>query len=37
MPYVDGFVVPVPRKNVEAYKRIAKLKPAWANSKPKKE
>jgi uncharacterized protein YbaA (DUF1428 family) len=24
MPYVDGFVVPVPKKNVEAYKRLAK-------------
>ena len=23
MPYVDGFVVPVPRKNVQAYKRMA--------------
>jgi uncharacterized protein YbaA (DUF1428 family) len=23
MPYVDGFVVPVPRKNVQAYRRIA--------------
>ena len=25
MPYVDGFVVPVPRKQVDAYKRMAKL------------
>ena len=24
MPYVDGFVLPMPKKNVEAYKRIAK-------------
>ena len=24
MPYVDGFVVPVPKKKVEAYKRLAK-------------
>lgn len=23
--YVDGFVVPVPKKNVEAYRRIAKI------------
>ena len=23
MPYVDGFVVPVPKKNVAAYRRIA--------------
>ncbi len=23
MPYVDGFVLPVPRKNVEAYRAIA--------------
>src|SRR5512134_4149036 len=23
MPYVDGFVVPVPKKNVQAYKRMA--------------
>ena len=23
MPYVDGFVIPVPRKNVDAYRRIA--------------
>ena len=25
MPYVDGFVAPVPRKQVDAYKRMAKL------------
>ena len=25
MEYVDGFVVPVPRKNIAAYKKIAKL------------
>lgn len=25
MEYVDGFVLPVPKKNVGAYKRIAKL------------
>jgi uncharacterized protein YbaA (DUF1428 family) len=25
MAYVDGFVVPVPKKNVEAYRKIAKL------------
>jgi uncharacterized protein YbaA (DUF1428 family) len=25
MEYVDGFVLPVPKKNVAAYKRIAKL------------
>jgi len=24
MPYVDGFVVPVPRKNVKVYRRMAK-------------
>jgi uncharacterized protein YbaA (DUF1428 family) len=24
MPYVDGFVVPVPKKNVDAYRRIAR-------------
>jgi uncharacterized protein YbaA (DUF1428 family) len=23
MPYVDGFVVPVPKKNIDAYRRIA--------------
>ena len=23
MVYVDGFVVPVPKKNVQAYKRLA--------------
>ena len=23
MPYVDGFVVPVPKKNVEVYRRLA--------------
>ena len=23
MPYVDGFVVPVPKKKVQAYKRLA--------------
>ena len=23
MPYVDGFVLPVPKKNVQAYRRIA--------------
>jgi len=25
MSYVDGFVLPVPKKNVEAYRRLAKL------------
>jgi len=25
MPYVDGFVVPVPKKNVDAYRRLAKM------------
>ena len=25
MAYVDGFIVPVPKKNVEAYKRMARL------------
>lgn len=25
MPYVDGFVLPVPKKNVKAYEKIAKL------------
>jgi uncharacterized protein YbaA (DUF1428 family) len=25
MEYVDGFVLPVPKKNIAAYKRIAKL------------
>jgi uncharacterized protein YbaA (DUF1428 family) len=24
MPYVDGFVVPVPKKNLPAYRRLAK-------------
>lgn len=24
MPYVDGFVVPVPKKSVDAYRRIAR-------------
>jgi len=24
MPYVDGFVVPVPKKNIEAYRRLAR-------------
>ena len=24
MPYVDGFVVPVPKKNVEAYRRMSR-------------
>ena len=23
MPYVDGFVLPVPRKNIQAYRRMA--------------
>lgn len=23
--YVDGFVIPVPKKNIEAYRRIAKM------------
>lgn len=25
MQYVDGFVVPVPKKNIETYRKIAKL------------
>jgi uncharacterized protein YbaA (DUF1428 family) len=25
MAYVDGFIVPVPKKNVDAYRRIARL------------
>jgi uncharacterized protein YbaA (DUF1428 family) len=25
MPYVDGFLVPVPRKNLPAYRRMARL------------
>ena len=25
MPYVDGYVVPVPKKNLAAYKRMAKM------------
>ena len=25
MPYVDGFLIPVPKKNLGEYKRIAKL------------
>jgi uncharacterized protein YbaA (DUF1428 family) len=25
MPYVDGFVLPVPRKNLKAYRRLARL------------
>jgi uncharacterized protein YbaA (DUF1428 family) len=24
MPYVDGFIVPVPKKNVDAYRRLAR-------------
>ena len=24
MPYIDGFVVPVPRKNLDAYRKMAK-------------
>ncbi len=24
MPYVDGFIVPVPKKNVEAYRKLAR-------------
>jgi len=24
MPYVDGFVLPVPMKNLQAYRRIAR-------------
>jgi uncharacterized protein YbaA (DUF1428 family) len=24
MAYVDGFIVPVPKKNIEAYRRIAR-------------
>jgi uncharacterized protein YbaA (DUF1428 family) len=24
MPYVDGFIVPVPKKNLDAYRRLAK-------------
>jgi uncharacterized protein YbaA (DUF1428 family) len=24
MPYVDGFVIPMPKKNVEAYRQIAR-------------
>jgi uncharacterized protein YbaA (DUF1428 family) len=30
MAYVDGFIVPVPKKNVEAYKKMARLgKKVW--------
>jgi uncharacterized protein YbaA (DUF1428 family) len=25
MSYVDGFVLPIPKKNIEAYRRIARL------------
>jgi uncharacterized protein YbaA (DUF1428 family) len=25
MPYVDGFVIPVPKKNLAAYKKMAKV------------
>jgi uncharacterized protein YbaA (DUF1428 family) len=25
MPYVDGFIIPVPKKNLNEYRRIAKL------------
>jgi uncharacterized protein YbaA (DUF1428 family) len=25
MPYVDGFIVPVPKKNLDAYRRLARL------------
>ena len=25
MPYVDGYVLPVPRKNLSAYRRVARL------------
>ena len=24
MAYIDGFIVPVPKKNVEAYRRLAR-------------
>ena len=24
MPYVDGFVIPVPRKNIDSYRRISR-------------
>ena len=24
MPYVDGFLIPIPKKNLEAYRRIAR-------------
>ncbi len=30
MSYVDGFVIPIPRKNLKAYKRMAEFgKKAW--------
>lgn len=25
MPYVDGFIVPVPKKNLDAYRKISRL------------
>ena len=25
MPYVDGFVIPIPKKNIAAYKKIAQI------------
>jgi len=25
MPYVDGFLLPIPRRNIERYKRMARL------------
>ena len=35
MPYVDGFVVPVAKKNLPAYKRLAR-KTAASSSSPAK-
>jgi uncharacterized protein YbaA (DUF1428 family) len=35
MRYVDGYVLPVPKKNLEAYRRIAqKARKVWAITAP---
>ena len=31
MPYVDGFVVPVPKKNLQAYRRMARCSTSSAS------
>ena len=25
MPYVDGFVIPIPKKNVKSYEKMARM------------